>query len=102
MTNIIEFKPKSADEAKPPRVAPDEYYWLEDLHMAAAYAGLVSRDLDVLKMLTEAKYQMLKDGKALTQLPLDVRTKCGAYLGGTKEERKARIQSVIEAIYCRK
>jgi hypothetical protein len=102
MTNIIEFKSKSADAAKPPRVAPDEYYWLEDLHMAAAYAGLVSRDLDVLKMLAEAKYKMLVEGKALTRLPLDVRTKCGAYLGGTKGERKARIQSVIEAIYCRK
>jgi hypothetical protein len=102
MTNIIEFKPKSADAAKPPRVAPDENYWLEDLHMAAAYAGLVSRDLDVLKMLTEAKYKMLEDGKALTRLPLDVRTQCGAYLGGTREERKARIQSVIEAIYSRK
>jgi hypothetical protein len=102
MTNIIEFKPKAAEGAEPPKVAPNKYYWLEDLHMAAAYAGLVSRDIDVLKLLTEAKYKMLAEGKALTRLPLDVRTQCGAYLGGTREERKARIQSVIEAIYSRK
>ena len=99
MANIIEFKPKAAHATEPPRVAPNKYYWLEDLHMGAAYAGLVSRDIDALKLLTEAKYKMLEDGKALTRLSLDVRTKCAAYLGGTEEEKKTRIERVIEAVY---
>lgn len=97
MTNVIQFKPKTQPE--PVVVAEDRLYWLEDLHMASSCAGLVHHDIESLDLLLAAKRQMLVDGKALTRLSLDVRTRCAAYLGGSAEDKEARIKSVLSAIY---
>ena len=100
MTNIVQFKPKAQPKPEPV-VAPDRLYWLEDLHMASSCAGLVHNDQEALDMIMKAQHQMLSEGRALTQLSLDLRTRCAAYFGGSAEDKEQRIKSVLSAIYSR-